>query len=263
MGKTTVSETQARTARDSRYRRHVMRLKRLRRLALVLALLSGTAGVAVPVIESQPVFRVRLVQLYNCPDTLRAPVAKVVRPLLGRSLFEASQQRKPCRAALRTLPEVADVRLVCRAPHAVEVRVTPRVASYTLKQGKEWLAVEANGRILRVDAKPAAGLLQLFGVEPGDGKPGGWVKRADLRPVERCVKACQTVLGAPPAALELSSAGALRLRTAHGDNVVLGQASGLNAKLEVFAAVRGKLSAPARYIDVSVPSAPVCSVAVE
>jgi cell division septal protein FtsQ len=233
--------------------------RRMVRLGMALSVLAVAAGSALPVIEAQPVFRVRTIRLVGCPDTLRTPIAKLLSPLLGHTLFEVRDQAPRYLAQVRALPEVKNAALVSRPPNLCEVRITPRVARYAVRAGERCLAVDVEGRILRHDPRPGKGLPEVWGLAVTDDQPGRTIPSASLQPVETCLAACEATLGAPPAAVELCDGGALRVRTQRGDRIVLGRLAGLENKLRAYLAVRSQLTDPLGYIDVSTPGAPVVS----
>jgi len=95
---------------------------------------------------------------------------------------------------------------------------------------------------------------------------GEQVEEAVLQPILECLVAAHRQ-HLDIHTIALSAGGGLRMRTAQENQlVILGQPRGLNQKLRLFTALRQALHQKGyqfEYIDVSLPSAPVCKLVEE
>lgn len=224
---------------------------------LALLLLTAASGWAAKRwAETEQVFVVEVVALAACPDHLRAPAAAVLEPLVGQTFFEVATRADEMRHRLARLPEVADAELVCRPPNSVEVRLVPRVPTLAVRAGRQWLSVDAGGVIVRSGPRAEAELPQVYGLRPAVTAPGARIAPQQLAEAAVAVRACEQVLGAGPRALAFEPGGALRLRTAAGELVLLGQAKELEHKLYTYQVIRNRLGAAPVYVDVATPTAP-------
>lgn len=226
-----------------------------RRRLVALGLL-GLASAAWAARRSAP-FLVEVVRLAECPERLREPMARVLRGCLGRSYFDVKAEREVLRARLCRHPEVADAEVACRAPRTVEVRIRARKPVVCVRGTRGWLWVDGVGQVVRAEPVPAAGLVQVYGFDPGTSLPGAVLCGVQLAEADQVSRACERVLGARPRVVIFEPGGGTQVRTAAGDLVVLGRARDLDYKMQVFLVVHNRLTRPAAYVDVSVPSVPV------
>jgi len=161
----------------------------------------------------------------------------------------------PGRAAGRVedLPWVDDARVVRDLPGDVRIEVVPRVAVGWSPAGARILPVAADGRVIdRVEAPPA-GVPELRGV-------------ADVAPVGGVITPVSLPAAAGALGPELRSRvtavvlddGAVTAEVLFGPQLRFGTPDRISVKARVAAAVLASLgTAPASYVDVSVPAAPV------
>lgn len=203
-----------------------------------------------------PAFVVEVVRLAECPNHLRAEAAAVLDPLIGQTFFDVRSRREALTAQLAALAEVSTVQFECRPPDTVEVRIRPRVPTLAVQAGERWFQVDDEGVIVRLGSAPEAGLPQVYGLTSKVSEPGWSVGCRLLTMANECVAACVRVLGSKPVALRFEDGAAMRLQTADGSTVVLGQVTELEQKLRLYLVLRRKLPATAAYVDVSAPAAP-------
>jgi cell division septal protein FtsQ len=241
----------------------VRRTKRQRRMvtSTVLLILFGClGGAAWPYVKEQPVFRVSTIRLVGCPDAVRVSANGILKPLIGRDLFDVRAQAPAFVAKLQALPEVAEARLDAHPPNTVVAVIRPRPPVLYAQCGGEWVTVAADGRAMRRLAQPRGDLPQAFGLSVGT-RVGEDVPAAQMSAVLAAVTACKSCLGAAPTAVSLLDGGALIVKAANGDVIKLGEAAQLEEKLNVYRTVRAQIDHPVGYIDVSTPSAPALGAA--
>ncbi|MCC7492196.1 MAG: hypothetical protein IT204_07630 [Fimbriimonadaceae bacterium] len=239
-----------------RIERRLVRRRRLRLLAWFVVLAGSAAFGAERWLTAQRVFVVKVIRLPHCPDHLRPPAAKVLEPLLGRTVFEVRAQAGTLCERLSALPEVAGAELVCRPPDSVEVALTPRQPRFAVHARGAWLSVAADGVVVRAPRQAEPGLTRIYGLQPPAAQPGTRLKPSLLAGAERCADACRAVLGRPPQQVAFDPGGGVRVRTADGQLVLLGRPVELEPKLRLYRAVRGQLRGPVEYVDVAVPESP-------
>jgi cell division protein FtsQ len=233
-------------ARRAAVRRDAGR-RRLHRLLLgagVVATLTVAAAVA-----WSPLLAVHTIVVRGAgPDRAAVRAAARVRPGQPMLLVNAGGVA----AAVGRLPTVASARVERDFPNTVTITVSRRVPVAWAPAGPGRAAVlDRHGDVLAVGPGPPAGLPELAGLTRVPG-PGGRLHApaaaaaAALGPSLR--GRVTTVVALP---------GGLVALVANGPQIRFGDGTQLAAKAEAAAAVLAALVAPARYIDVSVPNAPV------
>jgi cell division protein FtsQ len=152
------------------------------------------------------------------------------------------------------LPWVADASVSIRWPNTLVIRITEwEPVAYTPARGGEFALLASNGRVLDdVKVRPSA-YLKVVGVAslPPAGSTIAGGSAVDL--VDRLPQRLRRqVVG-----LDLADGG-VALRVGGNLPVRFGDATDVAAKAQAALAVLGDLQPGCRYVDVSVPNAPVC-----
>ncbi len=244
----------------SRIQRMIARRRRRARRLKLLVVVAIALGVGEHYLEDwasrNRVFDVDVVHLVDCPDSLRPLAARQTEPLLGRKLWTIAVRSEAIRREFAALPEVARADLRWRLPNRVELRLKPRVPELAVQVGERWLSVDPNGLVVRATPQPEKALPQVLGLRTKASEPGQAIKTPRYQSALELARTCRRVLGGQPQAVGFEAGGGLRVRTAGGDLVVIGQAQELERKLRVYQAIRQKLGGDALYIDVATPTAP-------
>jgi cell division protein FtsQ len=154
--------------------------------------------------------------------------------------------------AVRRLPTVASARVERDFPNTVTITVSHRVAVAWAPAGPGRDAVlDGHGDVMAVGPRPPAGLPELAGLTRVPGLGGRLTA-----PAAAAAAALGPSLRGRVTALVALPTGLVAV-VADGPQIRVGDGTQLAAKAEAAAAVLAALVAPARYIDVSVPSAPV------
>lgn len=158
-------------------------------------------------------------------------------------------------AALERLPWVRTATVVDDWPTGVTVTLTERrPVAYVALGGKQAALVDATGRVLATGVSVPSGLAALSGVT-AVGPAGSTVR--GVGPALTVAAALPGSLAARVASVGEGPEGA-ELRLVNGPTVVLGSASGLEAKLTALATVLDKVTLHGIVtIDLRVPAQPV------
>jgi len=244
-------------ARVQRTIRRQRRMKTIRRWLFWGILFSSTTGYAAKRwADEHQVFVVETIRLEVCPDHLRGPANATLQSLLGQTFFEVAAQREAMVQKLARLPEVRGAELTCRPPATVTVKLLPRVPTFAVQAGGQWLSVDDEAVIVRVGARPEPGLCELLGVPVPVLTPGTKLVGRRLEQAVECREACNAVVGQPPVRIGFEPGGSLRVRLATGGLVLLGQPADLERKLHSYLVVKNRLTTPVEYIDVATPTVP-------
>ncbi len=220
--------------------------RRLHRLLLAGGILT-TVLVAVAVALS-PLLAVHTVVVDGAgtqrADILRAAGVSSGKPIL---LLDAGAVA----AAVEQVPGVASAHVTRHFPSTVTIQVAlePTVATVAAGPGRVAL-IDTDGQATAIVARAPAGLPVLAGA-------------LALRVGRRVPAALAGLAAALPATLRtrvstlLAQPGGLTALVPGGPQLRFGDATDLAEKAQAAAAVLGALVAPAHYIDVSVPNAPV------
>ena len=219
--------------------------RRLRRLLVVAGGLT-VALVAVAVVYS-PLLAVHTV-VVDGAGTEQADVAQAAG-VTGKPIVLLSAGAVA--ASVEQVPGVASASVTRQFPHTVVIHVTlePIVGTVAAGPGKVAL-VDRDGQATAIVARAPAGLPVLAGASltaVGSRVPVGLARLAAALPAS--LRARVSTLVSLPSGLTALVPGGPQLR--------FGDGTQLAAKAQAAAAVLGALVAPATYIDVSVPGAPV------
>ncbi len=220
-----------------------------RRTALGLA---GTAlAVLIGLVAASGLFAARRIEVrgtvHLTADEVRRAAAVHGAPSMLR-LDTAAVARR-----VERLPWVAGVQVSISWPNSLVIRVTEwEPVAYTADHGR-WALLASTGRVLEeVLARPTA-YVKVVGVRSLP-RPGGTIAGgAAVDVVDRVPDALRRQM----IGLDLAGGG-VTLRLAGNLAVRLGDMSALPAKTGAALAVLGAPHDGCRYIDVSVPAAPVC-----
>jgi cell division protein FtsQ len=222
--------------------------RRLRRLVVALGI-AGLAGLGVAAVYS-PFLAVDRVQVRGAGPTQRAVLAATHLSTGAPILFVDASGAA---AAVRRLPAVASAHVERAFPHTVTVTVTLRTpAAWAPLAAGGVAVVDGHGVVISRAATAPFGLPELVGLTKVP-TPGG-----------RVAPAGPAVLAA---ALAPALPGRVGVVTFGPDGLIVGVAGGpqlrfgdttaLATKAHAAAAILAALVAPAHYLDVSVPAAPV------
>ncbi len=229
--------------------------RRLKRL-LVLVGLAVTALAAVIVLRS-PVLDVDEVAITGAARTGDAQVHEVAgidvgAPLLLVDLGAASQ-------AIEALPWVAEAEVTRELPGIIEVQIREREPVAVVSGSGRAVLVDGTGQVL-ADAPPAdpsdpsAPFVHV--VAPAAPPAVGRVVDRDLATAIDLAGRLRVNPAGAVAAVHLEPA--LRLQLVTGAVVELGDASGIDAKIEAFRTVHARVDATClEAIDLTVPTHPV------
>ncbi len=156
-------------------------------------------------------------------------------------------------ARVRALPWVADAVVDRRLPGAVTIRVVPRVPVGVVRVGERFLVVDGTGRVIERVGTPPAGVPELVGVA-APAPVGGRVRPTALGVVADALGA--ELRGRVTSVARTETGLVAQVRD--GPQLRFGTVARAGVKARVAAAVLvSPAAAQARYIDVSVPAAPV------
>lgn len=216
-----------------------------------LALLAVAVASLVGLVAASGLFAARRIEVrgevHLSADAVRRAAAVHGAPSMLRLDTGAIARR------VERLPWVADAEVSISLPNTLSIHVTEwEPVAYVLDHGR-FALVAANGRVLdRVVERPTA-FVKIVGVTAVPS-PGGTLaagNAVDL--VDRLPDQLRRqVIG-----LDLAGGG-LTLRLGGNLALRLGDTTEITAKTGAALAVLGAPHAGCRYIDVSVPSAPVC-----
>ena len=155
---------------------------------------------------------------------------------------------------IEALPWVRDASVVREWPDTVRVTVRERrPVAWVDAGGGQALVVDADARILALDAGPPPGLPQLLEVATA-GPVGGVVTPAEGA---RVAGALHGLVQASTRAIATTD-GRVTLQIVSGQEIRLGHPTQLRAKVRAAVAVLGAPQAAGKaYVDVSAPSNPV------
>ena len=156
-------------------------------------------------------------------------------------------------AAVGRLPTVASAHVERDFPNTVTITVSLRVPVAWAPGGPgRFAVVDAHGDVMAVSPRVPAGLPELAGLGRVPGLGGHLAGPA----AAAAAVLGPTLRGRVTTLVVLPATGLVALM-AGGPQVRFGDATQLAAKAQAAAAVLSALVTPARYVDVSVPSAPV------
>jgi len=219
--------------------------RRLRRVLLVAG--SLTALLVAVAIAYSPLLAVHTV-VVDGAGTEQADVARAAH-VVGKPIVLVSAGSVA--AAVDRVPGVASARVTRQFPSTVHIHVTlePIVGTVAAGPGKVAL-IDRDGQAAAIVARFPAGLPVLAGVPAvtvGSRVPGALARLATALPA--ALRAKVGTLLRLPSGLTALVPGGPQLRFGDGTH--------LAEKAQAAAAVLGALVAPATYIDVTVPEAPV------
>jgi cell division protein FtsQ len=219
--------------------------RRLHRLVLGAGILTVLL-VAVAIVYS-PLLAVRTV-VVDGAGTEQADVAQAAG-VAGKPIVLLSAGSVA--AAAESVPGVASATVTRHFPSTVVIHVTlePTVGSVAAGPGKVAL-IDGDGQATAIVARAPAGLPVLAGApaaQVGSRVPSALARLAAALPAT--LRARVSTLRSLPSGLTALVPG--------GPQLLFGNGTQLAAKAQAAAAVLGALVAPATYIDVSVPGAPV------
>lgn len=222
--------------------------RRRRRLNAVLGVLCAVVWTMVGL--RSPLLDVDRVQVSGAERTPRDAVTAALGAGRGTPLLDVDPGAATER--IEALPWVAEARVQRLWPGTVRIVVEERHPVAVTSHPDGWATLDARGRVLAVGPARPPGLVALAGGH--DGAPGtvvGTEARALLRAVGELpgeVRAALATLAAGP--------GGMTADMVAGPCLVLGDASGLEAKVRAAQAVQAHADLDRGRIDVRVPSAP-------
>jgi len=222
--------------------------RRLRRLLVGLGVVA-IAGLAAAVVYS-PLLAVSRVEVQGAGPTRSAVLAATHLAAGAPILFVDAGGAA---AAVRRLPAVESAHVERSFPHTVTVTVTLRVpVAWAPVTPTGAALIDAHGVVISRIPAPPLGLPELVGLTAVPG-PGGRVAPAAPAAVAAVLV---PALPGRVVGVTLGPTG-LTVGVLAGPQLRFGDTTALAAKARTAAALLGALVAPATYLDVSVPAAPV------
>lgn len=224
---------------------------RRRRLGLRLLLVAVlVVGLAVGLAFS-PLLDVETVTVEGTTPDRVAAVVRASGVTRGSPLLGVVPGRVESR--LEAEPWIAGVTVERRLPGTVRIRIVPRVPVGWARVGERVLVVDGTGQVVARPETPPAGVPELLGV----ARPaplGGRIRPGALGAVAAAMGA---ELRGRIATVERTDTGYVA-QVRGGPQLRFGTVDRVGAKARVAAAVLASpAAAQARYVDVSVPAAPV------
>lgn len=184
------------------------------------------------------------------PEVRKAALAAID----GRSLLRADPDAIAARIA--ALPTVRSATVDRAFPHTLRIRVTPERAVAVAPSAQGTVVLSSTGRVMGMARRSG---LPVVSAAPADVPGVGGLVSAP-RLLEQVALAA-----APRRDMRLAAIGygddGLLARTAGGIDLRLGDGRDLAVKLKVARAVLRRAAAAPRYVDVTVPTAPVLRAA--
>lgn len=150
--------------------------KTARRVTLLLAVLAMVAATALLCVFL--LFKVADIQVTGDPVYSPEDVLALCDYQIGDNLLFATTQDQEERLEAQ-LPYVEDAQVIKHFPNTLEIHITAAQAAASISSGGGWLYVSSQGKILELNAQPAAAAMEVSGFTSTATQPGQYLQAED------------------------------------------------------------------------------------